>query len=81
MKECITLNTLAIGEKAMVKQCNLNTGIARRLLDLGCIENTLIEKVYKSPFNNPCAYAIRGATIALRNEIAEKILVEREDCL
>lgn len=81
MKERITLNCLQIGEKATVKQCDLKEGIARRLLDLGCIENTSIEKVYKSPFNNPCAYSLRGALIAIRNDVAKQIIVEREDSL
>jgi len=48
----------------------------QRLADIGIIEGTLIEVLYKSPFGNPVAYFIRGTVFALRNETAEKIIVE-----
>ena len=78
MKELVPLVELNLNEQATIKECCINSGIARRLLDLGCIENTPIEKIYRSPSNNPCAYMLRGAIIAIRNEIAIQILVERE---
>jgi ferrous iron transport protein A len=31
--------------------------------------------LYKSPSGNPVAYLIRGAVIALRSDVSEKIIV------
>lgn len=49
----------------------------RRLLDLGIIEGTKIKALYRSPSGNPVAYRIRGAVIALRADLSEKILVSK----
>lgn len=47
----------------------------RRFLDLGIIDGTNIEVLYRSPFGDPTAYLIRGAVIAIREEDSEKIQV------
>ena len=49
--------------------------LRRRFLDLGIIEGTEIEVMYRGPFGDPTAYLIRGAIIALREEESEKIHV------
>lgn len=72
----LTLNQLPIGSIGKVKQLALDGIIRRRMLDLGLIHNTNIKSLGKSPFGDPIAYEIRGATIALRSEEASKILVE-----
>ena len=69
------LNKLKTGEKAKVARIDYNE--KQRLFDLGIIEGTEIEALYKSPFGNPAAYLIRGTVFALRNETAEKIIVEK----
>lgn len=48
----------------------------RRMSDLGIIVGTKIKALQKSPCGNPIAYLIRGAVIAVRNEDAQKIIVE-----
>lgn len=48
----------------------------RRMFDLGITLNTKIKILQKSPYGDPIAYLIRGAVIAIRNEDAEKIIVE-----
>ncbi|MGG7179139.1 FeoA family protein [Clostridium paraputrificum] len=60
-----------------VKVVNINAQgeLRRRFLDLGIIEGTNIEVLYKSPFGDPTAYLIRGAVIAIRGEDGEKIQV------
>lgn len=75
MTENLSLNLLEIGQKAKVVSVNTKGDIKRRLLDIGLIENTDVECVFKSPFNDPRAYFIKGATIALRNDDAKDILV------
>jgi ferrous iron transport protein A len=73
----ITLCSLDIGKKGKVKSIMIDGLMKRRLLDLGLIDNTLIEALYKSPFGDPVAYFIRGTVIALREDIASKILIEK----
>lgn len=73
----VPLNSLVIGEKGKVRKLMCDGLIRRRMLDLGIIENTTIESLYKSPSGDPVAYLIRGAVIALRSEIASTILVEK----
>jgi ferrous iron transport protein A len=45
------------------------------MLDLGVIAGTEIEPLYKSPSGNPVAYFVRGAVVALRNDVSDKIIV------
>ena len=51
--------------------------IRRRLLDLGFVINTKIEVDLTSPMKNPRAYLVRNTSIALRNEQAKFILIEK----
>lgn len=54
--------------------------LRRRFFDLGIIEGTIIEVLYRSPFGNPTAFLIRGAVIAMREEESEMINVASLDC-
>jgi ferrous iron transport protein A len=74
-QEEIPLNRLPIGQKAQVRALTSDGGTRRRMLDLGLIQGTEIEPLYKSPSGNPVAYRIRGAVIALRNDVSGMILV------
>lgn len=51
--------------------------IRRRLLDLGFVINTKIEVDLTSPMRNPRAYLVRDTSIAIRNEQAKFILIEK----
>lgn len=73
----ISLRDLPIGETGKVKELRTQGLMRRRMLDLGIINNTLIEALQPSPSGDPIAYSIRGAVIALRSEVASMILVER----
>ncbi len=44
-----TLDTLEIGERAIVKKINAEITLKRRLLDIGLTENSSIECVLQSP--------------------------------
>lgn len=71
----VLLCQLPIGRKAMVTQLCAEGITRRRLLDLGLIENGLVEAIRKSPLGDPVAYKIRGALIALRREESSRIRV------
>lgn len=72
----IPLNHLAPGKKAKVRELTSGGSVRRRMLDLGLINDTVIEALQRSPSGEPVAYAIRGAVIALRSEDAAQIIVE-----
>ena len=61
----------------LVRVMNINAKgeLRRRFFDLGIIEGTDIEVLFKGPFGDPVAYLIRGTVIALREEDSEKIEV------
>lgn len=71
----ITLDRLPVGSKANVALLTSDGITRRRMLDLGVINGTEIEPLYRSPSGNPVAYLIRGAVIALRSDVSEKIVV------
>ncbi len=72
------LTSLRCGEAARV--VNLSPAIIggerRRMLDLGLVPGTRIERDFASMLGSPVAYRVRGATIALRIEQSDRIFVE-----
>ncbi len=70
------LHKSPVGSEVKVLSLRFNEKSRRRIFDLGIIPSTKIKVLQKSPCGNPIAYSIRGTVIALRNEDAEKIIVE-----
>lgn len=75
MNEIKSLYDIKPGETATVSRLSLGGSIRRRLLDIGLIENTLVQCVGESPAGDPKAYFIRGAVIAIRSEDSKRIHV------
>lgn len=71
------LSTLREGERAAI--VGLSAAVRgperNRLLDLGFVPGSVVEIDMASPSGNPVAYVIRGASIALRKEQSERILI------
>ena len=72
------LHELPKGASAVIYEMNNESGIKRRLNDLGFTEGTVIEKTGVSPLGDPSAYLVRGALIALRDEDASQIGVRAD---
>lgn len=72
----IPLALLPVGRKAIVQYVSPGAPSYRRMLDLGLVRGTQVEAVRSSPFGDPKAYLIRGATVAIRREDATAVLVE-----
>lgn len=72
----IPLPLLPLGSFGRVGGLIASGGARRRMLDLGFINNAIVEALLRSPSGDPTAYQIRGAVIALRSEEADNILVE-----
>ncbi|MBI2267532.1 MAG: ferrous iron transport protein A [Armatimonadetes bacterium] len=65
------------GQSAVVSEL-LCEGLTRsRLLDLGLVPGTPVEAAMLSPLGDPAAYIVRGSTVALRLEEAEKIVIDQ----
>ena len=77
MKNNITLDFLHPGEFGIVKKLKSTGGMRRRLLDIGLINNTVVECVGRSPLGDPSAFMIRGAVIAIRKEDCKDIFIEK----
>lgn len=73
------LSSLVGDERAAVVALSpLCRGLERnRLLDLGVVPGTIVNIELVSPFGSPIAYRIRGASIALRRQQAELVLIRK----
>ncbi len=73
------LSSLVEGETAeVVRLSTLCRGLERsRLLDLGLVPGTTLSVDLISPSGSPVAYRVRGASIALRREQAERVLIRK----
>jgi len=80
-KNEIRLSNLRMGEKGRItgisQECKGE--IRRRLLDLGFVPGTQISINLPGPLGDPRAYSIRNTNIAIRNEQAKLILIEKKN--
>lgn len=74
-----TLADLPPGQPARITKLDLAGQARWRLNDLGFLPGTRVESELASPMNDPVAYRVRGALIALRTEQAERIYVECDE--
>ena len=73
----MNLSALRSGESAVVKSLSAGADMRRRLLDIGLVNSTRVECVGRAPLGEMGAYLIRGAVIAIRDEDAALIKVEK----
>ena len=75
----VRLSSLIEGEHATILGISTECRGAnrRRLLDLGFTKGTLLNLEYMGPNQNPRAYRLRNTLIALRNDQADLILIEK----
>lgn len=71
----IPLSLLPVGGKGKVDSLLLDGLIRRRLLDLGVVQDSIIEVIRVSPIGDPTAYLIKGAMIGLRKNETSKVLI------
>jgi len=78
-EKLVRLSSLADDDKAAVVRLSpLCRGLERnRLLDLGLVPGTIVSVDLISPSGSPTAYRVRGASIALRREQAERVLIRK----
>ncbi len=71
-----TVSDLQRGERAIIKSFN-EVDIPLKLIEMGCIEGNYVEVLQRAPMQDPIYLNISGTYLAIRLEIASKILVEK----
>ncbi|MDO4581592.1 MAG: FeoA family protein [Bacillota bacterium] len=75
MSKQTCLNDIKPGQYGVVTALRSGNSMRRRLLDIGLIENTVVECLGRSPGGDPSAFLIRGAVIAIRAADGDGVLV------
>ena len=78
-EDAVRLSSLKPGEKAKVISISRESRgeSRRRLLDLGFVLGSDVQVDLTNPLGDPTAYLIKDATIALRKQQADKILIKK----
>jgi ferrous iron transport protein A len=71
----LTISHLAIGQKAIIKDFDINN-IPLKLLEMGCLPGNFVEVVQIAPFGCPLYLNINDCHLAIRLETASVIEVE-----
>ncbi|MEG2353621.1 MAG: ferrous iron transport protein A [Clostridium sp.] len=69
----MTVYDLKVGQKGIINNIEGNDKLVKRLLALGCIDNTEIEVKKIAPFGDPIIVRFRGFNFALRKSDAKNI--------
>ena len=69
----MTLDDLKIGESAVISKVGGSGELRCRLLDMGLIPRTAVEKIKVAPMGDPMQIRLRGYELTLRSEDAKKI--------
>ena len=72
----MTVYDLKIGQKGLIDKINGNDKLVKRLLALGCIDNTEIEVKKVAPFGDPILVRFRGLDLAIRKSDAKNIVLQ-----
>jgi len=74
----VSLNTLSVGQKGIIKKINFKGAARQRLMAMGLVkgESILVRRV--APLGDPIDFVIKGYDLSLRKSEAEKILVEKQ---
>lgn len=74
------LDQLREGECAVVIRLDSSGNIRRRLQDMGLAAGSSVKCLLRSPLGDPAAYDVCGAILAIRDEDARSITVEKGVC-
>ena len=70
------LSHLKKGQIAKIVHVSGSGPIKRRMMDMGMVPGSEINLIRKAPFGDPIEFRIKGYSLSLRKEEAEKITVE-----
>ena len=69
MSEIVTLNTLKIGQSAIITEIMIDDAVLkRRIQDMGFVKGEIITVVNVAPLGDPIAIAIKDCRVAVRKQ-------------
>ena len=71
----VSLKSLSDGESGIVKRIELTGATKRRLIEMGITPGTRVGVLKRAPLGDPIEILLRGFSLTIRGEDAEKILV------
>ena len=72
----MTLDLLPAGSAAQIAEVAGRGPFRRRLLELGLLPGTPIERTGQAPLGDPLTFRVRGAVLCLRRDEARTVVVE-----
>jgi ferrous iron transport protein A len=72
----LPLTALQPGQSGVIVAVASDTGIGRRLLDLGFVPGTEVRVLRRAPLGDPVIFALRGMQICLRRGEAARVTVQ-----
>lgn len=70
-----TIHSLKKGEKAIIKEFDLNA-VPLKLLEMGCLPGNMVELLQIAPLGDPLYLDVSGSHLAIRIETAKEITVD-----
>ena len=71
-----TIATMRKGEKGIIQNFDIEA-VPLKLIEMGCLPGNSVELVQFAPFNDPVYINIDGSFVAIRQETALLIAVEK----
>lgn len=75
----MTLDTLPLGQEAVITAVGGEGALRCRLLDMGLIPKTMVRVEKAAPLGDPIELRVRGYSLSLRKSDARNITVEVRD--
>lgn len=72
----VSLNTVALHTRVVLKNIGGDRGFRRRLMEMGMVPGTEVMITKVAPLGDPLELAVRGARLSVRRDEAETLLVE-----
>jgi len=76
MDKTRTLRDLQPGAAGVIVRIRGSSPFKKRLLEMGLVRGTAIEKVKLAPLADPAEYVVKGYHVSLRNEEAADVIIE-----
>ena len=71
-----TLDTLPVGQSALIAEIDGSDAIAIRLMEMGLTEGEQIKVLAVAPLGDPVEYEIRGYRLSLRRTEARRVQIQ-----
>jgi len=79
MAEIMSLRALQVDQPAVIASVTAKGEMGRRIRDMGLAPGVQVSVFGRAPLYDPVALRVLGATISLRNNEADHILVQVEE--